>query len=237
MGLFCVWDDGSYDSNSDGQSGSSGSCAGLGGTWFNGDPSNWDQNAGDWSGQASGEFASWAQGINPNGVGDDWMGGGTSASVDGGVAPQVDTLTSSLSGQISLGCILQAPSGSYTLGSNAVALFQPPMTNALNAAFGNLNSQGVVPMITSGFRTAADQQRMLHGASGPNPAAAVSWHQAGMAVDFNTMGGNFAAIKAAMTAQGLTWGGTFRRPDPVHFQLPAAGTRPTAAMVSACGGG
>lgn len=163
LGLFCVWDNGSYDSNDDAQSGSSGSCAGLGGTWFNGDPSNWDQNAGDWSGQASGEFSSWAQGINPNGVGNDWMADGTSASVDGGAAPQVATLLSSLSGQISLGCMLQAPSGSYTLGSNAVALFQPPMTNALNAAFGNLNSQGVVPMITSGFRTAADQQRWPFG--------------------------------------------------------------------------
>ena len=36
-----------------------------------------------------------------------------------------------------------------------------------------------------------------------------------MAVDFNTMGGNFAAIKAAMIAQGLTWGGTFR--SPIQF--------------------
>jgi hypothetical protein len=170
-------------------------------------------------------------------VGDFGEPSGTAdASVFGTFTP-VATTTSSLSGQISLGCMLQAPSGNYALGSNAVALFQPPMTSALNAAFGNLNSQGVVPMITSGFRTAADQQRMLQGASGPNPAAAISWHQAGMAVDFNTMGGDFAAIKAAMIAKGLTWGGTFRRPDPVHFQLPTAGTRPTAAMVSACGGG
>jgi RHS repeat-associated protein len=68
-GLFCVWDDGSFDSADDGDSGSSSNCSGLGGTWFNGLPSQWDPNAGDWSGQKSGEFAGWAQGINPNGAG------------------------------------------------------------------------------------------------------------------------------------------------------------------------
>ncbi len=133
-------------------------------------------------------------------------------------------------------CALEAPSGKYTTGPNAVALFQPSMSGALTAAFSSLNGQGVVPMITSGFRSAADQMRMRQGASGPNPAAVVSWHQVGLAVDFNTMGGNFPAIKAAMTAQGLTWGGTFRRPDPVHFQQAAAGTSPSPATVKACGG-
>ena len=74
------------------------------------------------------------------------------------------------------------------------------------------------------------------GGSGPNPAAVVSWHQVGQAVDFNTMRGNFDSIQNEMTNQGLTWGGNFRTPDPVHFQLPAAGQRPTSAMVDACGG-
>jgi RHS repeat-associated protein len=146
LGLFCVWDNGSYDSNDDPASGNKGACEDqLGGTWFNGSPSDWNPNAGDWSGQADQQFAAWAQGINPSVA--DWgtPTGTPDASAFGTFTP-VATTTSSLPGQISLGCMLQAPSGSYTLGSNAVALFQPPMTNALNAAFGNLNSQGVVPM-------------------------------------------------------------------------------------------
>jgi RHS repeat-associated protein len=102
LGLFCVWDDGSYDSNDDPQSGSSDMCAGLGGTWFNGTPQGWldDPNAPDSNDQASGEFASWAYTINPNGVDDSWMAGSISSSVDGGPAPQVDTITSDISGGV-----------------------------------------------------------------------------------------------------------------------------------------
>jgi RHS repeat-associated protein len=69
LGLFCVWDNGSYDSNDDHDTGIKSKCDGSGGTWFNGSPSGWDRNAGDWSGHASGTFAAWAQGINPS-VGD-----------------------------------------------------------------------------------------------------------------------------------------------------------------------
>jgi RHS repeat-associated protein len=134
-------------------------------------------------------------------------------------------------------CTLQAPTGNYTVGRNAVARFQPQMLTALNAAFKSLNDQGIVPMITSGHRTAADQLRMRNGASGPNPAAIVSWHQVGMAVDLNTRGGNFRAIINAMTSQELTWGGSFRRPDPPHFQLPPAGTTPPPEMVQSCEAG
>jgi RHS repeat-associated protein len=35
LGLECVWDDGSYDSSDDAQTGNSGSCSALGGTWIN----------------------------------------------------------------------------------------------------------------------------------------------------------------------------------------------------------
>jgi hypothetical protein len=60
LGLECVWDDGSYDSNDDPQSGSAGSCSGLGGTWV--DHSYFQQNGlGDWSGDPSSNIASYAQ--------------------------------------------------------------------------------------------------------------------------------------------------------------------------------
>jgi RHS repeat-associated protein len=77
LGLFCVWDDGSFDANDDPGTGDPSRCGAAGGTWFGGEPSGWDPNAGDWSGQASGEFASFAKSINPNGVGSDWMNDGT----------------------------------------------------------------------------------------------------------------------------------------------------------------
>ena len=133
-------------------------------------------------------------------------------------------------------CTLQSPSGVYQVDPSAVPSFQPPMADALSSAFRDLNSEGIVPMITSGFRTAADQLWLRKGGSGPNPAATVSWHQVGMAVDLNTQTRSFSAIRAAMVAQGLTWGGTFSRRDPVHFQLAPAGTTPGLTAITACGG-
>src|SRR5947209_19401429 len=92
-------------------------------------------------------------------------------------------------------CALKRPSGNFNPVPNAVPLFQPQMASDLSSAFNNLNQQGIIPMITSGFRTPADQARMRQGASGPNPAAVFSWHEVGMAVDFNTQDGNFNTIK------------------------------------------
>jgi RHS repeat-associated protein len=62
FGLECVWDDGSYDSSSDPMSGSSGQCAGLGGTWI--DPSFFsDFGLSDWSGSANSDLAAVAYAI------------------------------------------------------------------------------------------------------------------------------------------------------------------------------
>jgi RHS repeat-associated protein len=55
-GLFCVWDDGSYDSSDDPETGTADSCASAGGNWFDGSPSGWSLNA-DWSSQANANFA------------------------------------------------------------------------------------------------------------------------------------------------------------------------------------
>ena len=51
-GLFCVWDDGSYDSAADLDTGNVSSCDSAGGNWFDGSPSDWGLNA-DWSDQAT----------------------------------------------------------------------------------------------------------------------------------------------------------------------------------------
>jgi RHS repeat-associated protein len=62
-GLECVWDDGSFDSKDDKQTGSSGGCKGQGGTWV--DPKAFSTlNAGDWSNKANSNIAGIAQDLN-----------------------------------------------------------------------------------------------------------------------------------------------------------------------------
>jgi RHS repeat-associated protein len=64
-GEECVWDDGSFDSADDKQTGSAGGCSGQGGTWVNPDlfenamltNGQWNSNYGDWSGQANSNLA------------------------------------------------------------------------------------------------------------------------------------------------------------------------------------
>jgi len=54
-GRECVWDDGSYDSKDDADSGSADKCGGLGGTWISNDVfENSQYYRGDWSGDANG---------------------------------------------------------------------------------------------------------------------------------------------------------------------------------------
>jgi RHS repeat-associated protein len=231
-GLFCVWDNGSYDANDDPSTGSYDKCQGpngAGGTWFNGDPSNWWLSS-DWSSEANGEVAEWAAEINPNGVG---PAGPSDSSTQVFATP--DFFATAGSRLPSAVCMLMSPLGSYSLGTGAVPLFQPQMAAPLTAAIINLNAFGIKPTINDGFRTAADQsQRLLH--SGPLPALKVSLHQEGLAVDVK-IDKNFGATKNALTQQGLTWGGPFKpKSDPVHFQLPPAGTKADLAMIAACGG-
>jgi RHS repeat-associated protein len=110
LGLFCVWDNGSYDSNDDSQSGNPGLCENLlGGTWFNGSPSDWNLSA-DWSGQQSALVAGWAQGINPS-VGDFGDPTGTADASVSGVFSPVYTTTSSLPGNLTGPCPAQPLAG------------------------------------------------------------------------------------------------------------------------------
>jgi hypothetical protein len=107
----------------------------------------------------------------------------------------------------------------------------------LSEALAELNGQGIVPVMTSAYRS-PQRQAALGAAHSPliiTPAR-VSWHQAGAAVDFGpkSNGDHFEAIKAAMTGAGFVWGGTFSTPDPPHFQSQPAGTSPGASVVQGC---
>jgi RHS repeat-associated protein len=135
------------------------------------------------------------------------------------------------------GCSLVSPTGRFGVGSGADARFNPQTAAMLSQALGNLNQQGIVPVITSGYRSPALQNALRSnpglGALTPAP---VSWHSAGAAVDFgpNSNAGNLGAIQAAMAQAGFVWGGSFRTPDARHYQSQPAGTSPSSAMVQAC---
>lgn len=147
-------------------------------------------------------------------------GGGGGAGVD----PSRPSADSS-----STNCQLVAPGGDYT-SPDAIALFQPAMAVALTNAFNYLNSVGVVPQITSGYRTPAVQAQMRTGGSGPYPAAMLSWHEVGMAVDINTKSNYFPRIVSAMAAQGFNhWNS-----DLPHFTPEPAHTSPSISMINAC---
>jgi RHS repeat-associated protein len=136
-------------------------------------------------------------------------------------------------------CSLVAPTGQYGLSAADYpdARFDPTTAAMLSDALANLNAQGIVPVITSGYRPPNVQAAQFTNAFALN-LAPVSWHEAGQAVDFgpNNNRGNMGAITAALTQSGFVWGGTFVSPgpDPRHFQSQPAGTRPSAALVAAC---
>lgn len=136
-------------------------------------------------------------------------------------------------------CRLTAPNGRYRV-SRADARFEPSTAAAISAGLATLNRQGIIPVITSGYRSPEQQAALVANANGSSilTPAPVTWHSVGRAVDFgpNSNVGHSAAIRSAMAGAGLVWGGTFRHPapDPRHYQSEPAGTSPSAAMVQAC---
>jgi hypothetical protein len=232
-GLYCAWDDGSSDSDPSNGGASEDDCNSQGGHWTDDHNPCDDVTDGsacvatfDWNKPAT-DDAYYDQDLLNSGSGD--------VIFTPSQPPSVNGLTYS-------SCMLMSPGGNYTVGSNAIPSFQPAMAADLTVAFQSLNAQGITPMITSGFRTGADQERAAAQArAAGRPAAPIghSPHQVGLAADMNSRvpAATFDATKNALTGQGLTWGGNFRKPDDVHFQLPAAGTPTSSAAVSRCGSG
>lgn len=113
-------------------------------------------------------------------------------------------------------CQLVRPVGQFH-ASNAIPLFQPQMADRLSAGIRALNNQGVVPTITSGYRT-AERQRATHGGR-YGSARGVSGHQVGLSADFGPghNPGLAQPIRDAMTDAGLANGDHFRVSDPIHY--------------------
>ena len=57
-------------------------------------------------------------------------------------------------------------------------------------------------------------------------------HQTGYAVDLNSKTRDFGAIRQVMNQHGFTWGGTFSRVDPVHFEINPFGPKGTSGFNS-----
>lgn len=130
-----------------------------------------------------------------------------------------------------------------------LALVMPALSAKVNAAAAALATQGIYFRVAQGLRTYAIQQALYMQSrttppTGPrvtDAPAGYSPHNFGYAVDcFPFLHGSsgdlemknphapvFLAMIAALKAQGLAWGGDWRRPDSPHFQLANAPTTPT----------
>ena len=142
----------------------------------------------------------------------------------------------SVTPQTNQACTLTAPTGLFQT-ADADARFDATTTDMLSNALTTLNRQGIVPVITSGYRP-PKLQAALRNSNSPlvRTPARVSWHEGGAAVDFgpNSNEGHLEAIQAAMTQAGFFWGGTFRIPAARHFQSQPPGTSPTVATIRSC---
>ena len=86
--------------------------------------------------------------------------------------------------------------------------------------FGLLEDQGITPTVTDAFRTPGDQQSRLQTSNFGPAQVGSSLHEAGFAIDINWRGYNSnqqALILDVAREVGLSWGGSFKKYDPVHF--------------------
>ena len=110
----------------------------------------------------------------------------------------------------------------------------PAAAKAFSNSVSMMNKVGITPTVNNLYRTSADQA-LARQLSGPNPAANVSYHQAGAAVDINgTASKQFPFIVEIMQANGFTWGNSFN--DPPHFDARGFLPPVTIAITAAhCG--
>ena len=92
-----------------------------------------------------------------------------------------------------------------------------------------------VPEIVSGFRSPCRQAELIRRWESGNRLGLVakpalrSYHMTGRAIDVDDDSPGFEYFRRAMIYYGARWGGNFQNNyDPVHFDLPGNGPRPTA---------
>jgi peptidoglycan LD-endopeptidase CwlK len=138
-----------------------------------------------------------------------------------------------------------------------LAKVNPALADKVRVASSHLEKAGTYILVISGLRTAAEQNALYaQGRTAPghivtNAKAGYSMHNYGLAVDVVPyLSGNtgelnwhsntpqFRAMVAALEAQGLIWGGSWKSfPDDDHFQMPGLPATPNALMVADYGDG
>ncbi len=91
------------------------------------------------------------------------------------------------------------------------------------------HATGTDVTFTEGFRTTAYQAQLQNNPNATTPAqAGTSLHEAGYAFDVSMRTfseAQQATVAANAAAAGISWGGNFSTPDPVHFYNEVPGGR------------
>ena len=126
----------------------------------------------------------------------------------------------------------------------------PDFSKLVQAAAATLEQHSTYLCVVSGLRTAAEQNALYaQGRTAPghivtNARAGLSMHNYGLAVDvvpyltgqdgavnWSIHTPQYQAMVAALTAQGLIWGGSWKTlADYDHFQMPGLPNSPTTIM-------
>lgn len=116
------------------------------------------------------------------------------------------------------------------ISEQKLASVNPDLAARVHQMADALSRRGIVIKVSSGLRS-VEKQAALYAdrANNPNPVAkpGTSKHEKGLAIDVVPVGSYSASVQRAIGEEGkragLLWGGEFKRPDPVHFELSASG--------------
>lgn len=113
----------------------------------------------------------------------------------------------------------KAEVGQYYLPGVGPTYLNPEFADKVGDFIQKAREQGVSLQFTSGYRDQAKQDDLRDNPTAITPARD-SLHSAGRGVDISWKGVDKAAagkVLEAAKAAGLSWGGDFSKPDPVHF--------------------
>lgn len=102
----------------------------------------------------------------------------------------------------------------------------PQVRQRLMIALDELRRRGINYNVTSGYRSSEKQAELWRDrATNPFPVAppGTSKHERGLAFDMTLADeSQRPAANTVMEKHGFRWGGTFKRPDPIHYEMGGA---------------
>lgn len=110
--------------------------------------------------------------------------------------------------------------GEYYLPGLGNTYLNPQFADKVGEFIQRANGQGIALRFTSGYRD-QEKQDSLHSDPAAITPARHSLHSAGRGVDVENWGRMNSQTQSALVdaakAAGLSWGGNYSKPDPVHF--------------------